>query len=185
MLAYNIWKRLLLNAKQHTQGKYNYTSLETMTKMCHLSVSYTRALTGQLSNQEFKAYGRSSDPMKSKQISSTTMGRMTSHCMKFKAAYGQETCKAVGVCTQLILEIPWSQTKDSPGKADGGLKCSRTNCCQSWAGIQSSVFQPTSWAGTEQPSEAESPSTSFDLVPQWMHSCCNSGKVLNIFYICL
>lgn len=156
-----------------------------MTKMCHLSVSYTRALTGQLSKQEFKACGRSSDWMKSKQTSSRAMGRMTSHCMKFKAGYCQETCEAVGVCTQLILEILWSQTKDSPGKADGGLKCSCTNCCQSWAGIQSSVSR----TGTVQPSEAERPSTSFDLVPWWMHSCCKSGKVLNVccffFNICL
>lgn len=50
------------------------------------------------------------------------MGRMTSHCIKFKDGYCQETCKAVGVCVQLILEIPWSQTKDSTGKADGGLR---------------------------------------------------------------
>lgn len=112
-----------------------------MTKMCHLSVSYTRALTGQPSMQEFKACGRSRDWMKSKQIRSIAMGRMTSHCIKFKAGYCQETCKAVGVCTQLILEIPWSQTKDSTGKANGGLKRSHINCCQSCAGIQSSVLQ--------------------------------------------
>lgn len=50
------------------------------------------------------------------------MGRMTSQCIRFKAGYCQETRKAVGVCMQLILEIPWSQTKDSTEKADGGLK---------------------------------------------------------------
>lgn len=121
-------------------GVTNYTSLETMTKMCHLSVSYTRALTGQPIVQEFKACGRSSDCMKSKQIRSIAMGRMTSHCIEFKAGYCQETCKAVGVCTRLILEIPWNQTKNSIGKADGGLKHSLINSCQNWAGVQSSVF---------------------------------------------
>lgn len=108
----------------------NCTSLETMTKMCHLSVSYTRAPSAQPILQEFKACGRSSDCMKSKQIRSIVMGRMTSYYIKFKAGYCQETCKAVGVCTQLILEIPWNQTKDSIGKADGGLKHSLVNCCQ-------------------------------------------------------
>lgn len=127
-----------------------------MTKMCHLSVSYTRVLTGQPSTQECKACGRSSDWMKSKQISSIAMGRMTSHCIKFKAGYCQETCKAVGVCTQLILEIPWSQTTDSAGKADGGLKRGCVKCCQlpelSW---DSELCVPTSKAGTEQPSERQ------------------------------
>lgn len=119
-----------ITTERKTTGVTNYTSLETMTKMCHLSVSYTRALTGQPILQEFKACGRSSDCMKSKQIRSIAMGRMTSYCIKFKAGYCRETCKAVGVCTQLILEIPWNQTKDSIGKADGGLKHSLINCCQ-------------------------------------------------------
>lgn len=120
--------------------------------------------------------------MKSKQIRSIAMGRMTSHCIKFKAGYCQETCKAAGVCTQLILEIPWSQTKDSTGKADGGLKRSRINGCQSRAGIQSSVSQQAR-LGLSSLQRETSPSTSFDLVPQWMQSCCNSGKVLNAFHL--
>lgn len=121
-----------------------------MTKMCHLSVSYTRTLTGQPSMQEFKACGRSSDWMISKQIRRVAMGIMTSHCTRFKARYWQETCKAVGVCTQLILEIAWSQTKDSTGKADGGLKRSRINHSQlpelSWDSKLCSSKQGWDWA---------------------------------------
>lgn len=66
-------------------GVTNYTSLETMTKICHLSVSYTRALAGQPIMEEFKACGRSSDCMKYKQIRSLAMARMTSYSIKFKA----------------------------------------------------------------------------------------------------
>lgn len=141
LFRYFVWSNSLLRhvsmqqlkeitTEHKTAGVTNYTRLETMTKMCHLSVSYTRALAGQPAMQEFKACGRSSDFMKSKQMRSIAMGRITSYSIKFKAGYCQETCKAVGVCTQIILEIPWNQTKDSIGKADGGLKHSLINCCQ-------------------------------------------------------
>lgn len=152
-----------------------------MTKMCHLSVSYTRAPSGQPILQEFKACGRPSDCMKSKQIRSTAMGRMTSYCIKFKAGYCRETCKAVGVCTQLILEIPWNQTKDSIGKADGGLKHSLTNCCQLPELSRGSKLCSTSKTVTEQPSERGCSSNSFDLIFQWMQPCFSTVERFLIF----
>lgn len=176
LFRYFVWSNSLLRdfsiqqlkeitTEHKTAGVKNYTSLETMTKMCHLSVSYTRALTGQPSMQEFKACGRSSDCMKSKQIRSIAMGRMTSYCIKFKAGYCQETCKAAGVCTQLILEIPWNQTKDSIGKADGGLKRSLINCCQlpelSW---DSKLCVPQARLWLSSLRRETSPSISFDLI---------------------
>lgn len=96
------------------------------------------------------------------------MGRMTSHCIKFKAGYCQETCKAAGVCTELILKIPWSQTKDSNEKAEGGLKHSHANCCQlPELGQDADLCVAASRAQAEQPSE-DSPSTSFHLIPAVM-----------------
>lgn len=96
------------------------------------------------------------------------MGRMTSHCIKFKAVYCQETCKAARVCTELILEIPWSQTKDSTGKAEGGLKHSHANCCQlPELGQDAELCVAASRARAEQPSE-DSLRTSFHLIPAVM-----------------
>lgn len=106
------------------------------------------------------------------------MGRMTSHCIKFKAVYCQETCKAARVCTELILEIPWSQTKDSTGKAEGGLKHSHANCCQlPELGQDAELCVAASRARAEQRIVREPPFISSLL------SCCNSRKVLNAFHL--
>lgn len=121
--------------------------------------------------EEFKACGRSSDCMKYKQIRSVAMARMTSYCIKFKAGYCQETCKAVGVCTQLILGIPWNQTKDSIGKADGGLNHSPINCCQLpelSRGSKLCVPQARLWLSSLQ---RDCSIISFDLILQWMQPC--------------